>query len=123
MFARGVQLAPYGSVEDRVMREMVFRERQERVAHLDAIGKMVARVFGNVDADKAFGGIISEYASEVFQETYDADLLRRKVMARRAVQARVRSKRQRDLDLIKRLERMGEYADKNWGKGNPNGPK
>ena len=95
------------------MREMVFRERQERVANLDAIGKMVARVF-SVDADKAFGAIIAEYASEVFQETYDADLLRKKVEMRREVQARIRAKKQRDLDLIKRLERMGEYADKVW---------
>lgn len=95
------------------MREMVFRERQERVAHLDAIGKMVARVF-SVDADKAFGGIIAEYASEVFQETYDADLLRKKVEMRREVQARIKAKKQRDLDLIKRLEKMGEYADKVW---------
>lgn len=92
------------------MREMVFRERQERVANMDAIGKMIARVF-NTDADKAFGGIIAEYASEVFQETYDADLLRRKVERKRAAQARVRAKKQRDLDLIKRLERMGEFHD------------
>ena len=113
LFSRGVPLAPYGSIEDRVMREMVFRERQERVAHLDAIGKMVARVF-SVDADKAFGGILAEYASEVFQETYDADLLRRKVEMRREVQTRIRAKKQRDLDLIKRLEKMGEYADKVW---------
>lgn len=103
-------LAPHGSVEDRVMREMIFRERQERVAHMDAIGKMISRVF-NVDSDKAFGGIVAEYAVEVFQETYDADLLRRKVAARRAAQARVRARKQRDLDLIKRLERMSEFYD------------
>ncbi len=113
LFSRGVPLAPYGSIEDRVMREMVFRERQERVAHLDAIGKMVARVF-SVDADKAFSNIIAEYASEVFQETYDADLLRQKVEIRREAQARIKAKKQRDLDLIKRLEKMGEYADKVW---------
>jgi hypothetical protein len=110
LFARGVPLAPYGSIEDRVQREMVFRERQERVAHMDAIGKMIARVY-NVDADKAFGGIVADYAAEVFQETYDADLLRKKVAMRRDAQARVRAKRQRDEDLIKRLERMGEYHD------------
>jgi hypothetical protein len=118
LFSRGVPLAPYGSIEDRVMREMVFRERQERVAHLDAVGKMISRVF-NVDADKAFGAIVSEYASEVFQETYDADLLRRKVAVRRAAQARVRAKKQRDIDLIKRLERMGEWADQNWEQQKP----
>jgi hypothetical protein len=112
LFARGVPLAPYGSIEDRVMREMVFRERQERVAHLEAISKMIARVF-NTDADRAFGGIVAEYASEVFQETYDADLLRKKVSIRRQAQARVRAKKQRDQDLIKRLERMGDYYDQN----------
>jgi hypothetical protein len=122
LFSRGVPLAPYGSIEDRVMREMVFRERSERVAHMDAIGKMIARVF-NVDADKAFGVIVAEYASEVFQETYDADLLRRKVEMRREALARVRAKKQRDLDLIKRLEKMGEYADKVWAQENAKKPK
>ena len=122
MFSRGVPLAPFGSVEDRVMREMVFRERTERVAHMDAIAKMIARVF-NTDADKAFGAIVNEYASEVFQETYDADLLRRKVAIRRAAHARVRAKKQRDLDLIKRLEKMGELADQTCGKEIPKKPK
>jgi hypothetical protein len=110
IYARGVNLAPYGSVEDRVMREMVFRERQERVAHMDAIAKMIARVF-NTDASKVFGGIVAEYASEVFQESYDADLLRRKIAARRAAVARVRAKRKHDESMIKRLEKMGEYYD------------
>lgn len=111
MFSRGMELAPYGSVEDRVMREMVFRERTERVAHVDAIAKMIARLF-NVEADKAFGGIVAEYASEVFQESYDVDLLRQKVAARRAAWDRVRAKRQRDEDMLKRLDRMGEYYDR-----------
>jgi hypothetical protein len=92
------------------MREMVFRERQERVAHLDAVGKMIARLY-NVDADKAFGAIVGEYAAEVFQETYDVDLLKRKIALRRQAQARVRARRQQDENLIRRLERMGEYGD------------
>lgn len=93
------------------MREMVFRERQERVSHMEAIAKMIARVF-SVDWDKFFGHVVSEYAAEVYQESYDADLLRRKIAARRAAQARVRAKRKHDEDMIKRLERMGEYYDK-----------
>jgi hypothetical protein len=100
------------------MREMVFRERQERVAHVEAIAKMIARVF-NVNEANAFGGILMEYAGEVFQETYDAELLKRKIAIRRAAQARIRAKRQRDLDLIKRLDRMGEFYD-NREKRNPN---
>ena len=110
MFSRGMDLAPYGSVEDRVMREMVFRERTERVAHMDAIAKMISRVF-NADVDKVFGGIVAEYASEVFQESYDADLLRRKIAARRVAWERVRSKRRHDEEMIRRLERMGQFYD------------
>lgn len=110
-----MQLAPYGSIEDRVMREMVFRERQERVAHVDAIAKMIARVF-NVDADKAFGGIVAEFASEVFQEAYDPDLLRRRIAIRRGAQARIRAKRQQDEALLQRLDRMGEFYDQEAAK-------
>jgi hypothetical protein len=106
-----MQLAPYGSIEDRVMREMVFRERQERVSHVDAIAKMIARVF-NVDAGKAFGGIVAEYAAEVFQETYDPEVLKRKVDRRRAAQAEIVAKREHDERLIERLNRMGEFYDR-----------
>jgi len=96
------------------MREMVFRERQERVAHLDAIGKMVAKVF-NMDSDKLFGHVVSEYAQEVFQETYDADLLRRKVNALRTAQRRVARRKSEDLRQLDRLERMGMFYDKTLG--------
>jgi hypothetical protein len=93
------------------MREMVFRERQERVAHVDAIAKMIARVFG-VDANTTFGPIVAEYATEVFQETYDADLLRRKVAHRRATQAAIRDRRLRDENALRVLDKMGEYVDR-----------
>ncbi len=111
MYSRGMALAPYGSVQDRVMREMVGRERAEKVAHMDAIAKMIARIF-NVDADRTFGSIVAEYASEVYQESYDADLLRRKIAARRAAQARIVAARRRDEELIQRLDKMGEYYDR-----------
>lgn len=114
MFSRGMELTPYGSVQDRVMREMVGRERAEKVAQMDAISKMIARVF-NVDPDRVFGPIVAEYASEVYQESYDADLLRRKIAARRAAQARVIAARRRDEELIQRLDRMGEYYGQQEG--------
>jgi hypothetical protein len=114
MFSRGMDLAPYGSVEDRVMREMVGRERAEKVAQVDAIGKMIARVFG-VDADKVFGPVVAEYAAEVYQESYDADLLRRKIAMRRAAHQRVLAKRRMDEQLIQRLDRMGDFYDQQFG--------
>jgi hypothetical protein len=97
------------------MREMIFRERQEKVAHMDAMAKMVARVFG-VDASKMFGDVVSDYASEVFQESYDADLLREKIAAIRAAQERIIARRKHDEGMIERLERMGEFYDRNLQK-------
>lgn len=96
------------------MRETVFRERQEKVAHLDAVSKMIARVFG-LDSYKVFGGIVADYAQEVFQETYDADLLRLKVDALRAAQGRIKSERKTAHRMLDRLERMGEFYDREFG--------
>ena len=120
MFARGVPLAPTGSIEDRVMREMVFRERHEKVAQVQVMAKIVSQVFG-LDSERVFGAIVSEYASEVFQETYDADLLRQKIGAIRAAQARVRRRREHDVEMLGRLERMGDFYDRELGPGLPSG--
>lgn len=92
------------------MREMVFRERHERVAHLEAIAKIVSRVF-NLDAEKIFGHVIADYASEVFQETYDVNVLKKKVALKKRLKANVAAKRKRDEELIKRLDRMGDFYD------------
>lgn len=94
------------------MREMVFRERHEKVSQMEALGKMIARVF-NMSSDKLFIDIISDYASEVFQESYDPKILAKKVAIRKRAQARVREKRQQDEELLRRLDRMGEFYDKN----------
>ncbi len=97
------------------MREVVFRERQEKVAQVQAIARIVAQVFG-LDAERVFGGVISDYASEVFQETYDPDLLRRKLAAIRIAQARVRQRQQHDLSQLTRLEKMGDFYDREFGR-------
>lgn len=96
------------------MRETVFRERQEKVAHLDAVSKMIARVF-NVDSHKAFGGIVADYAQEVFQETYDVELLRAKIQALRTAQGRIRGERDNAKRMLDRLDRMGTYYDMELG--------
>lgn len=96
------------------MREAVFRERQEKVAHLDAVSKMIAAVF-NMDPRKMFGGIMADYAQEVFQETYDADLLRLKIEALRRAQNRLKSERQHAHKMLTRLERMGQFYDLELG--------
>lgn len=84
------------------------------MAHLDAIGKMVARVFG-VDAERAFGGIVSEYAAQVFQEMYDLDLLREKLAALHQAQRRIHGMRADARRMMDRLERMGEFYDREFG--------
>lgn len=96
------------------MREMVFRERQEKVAHLTAITRIVGQLF-NLDSESVFSRVLRDYASEVFQETYDADLLRRKIEAIRRVQTRIRGERSESMRQLNRLERMGEFYDREYG--------
>lgn len=75
---------------------------------------MLSRML-NADYEKAFGGIVAEYAAEVFQETYDADALKRKIEVIRTAQKRIRAKRMHDEKMIDRLEKMGEFYDKEYG--------
>lgn len=89
---------------------MVFRERRVQVAGIEALAKMIGRVAG-VDANKYFASIISEYATEVFQETYDVNILKRKVGRLRAVQTAIKQKKSKEESLINRLERMGQFYD------------
>jgi len=96
------------------MREMVFRERHEKVAFVEAITQIIGRMY-NTDHEKAFGAIVGSYASEVFQETYDADMLKQKMEAIRAAQGRLRKLRITRERHISRLDRMGEYYDRTMG--------
>lgn len=89
---------------------MVFRERTEKVAHVKAIAAVVARVL-NMDVDRMFGDIIAEYASEVFQESYDPTILKQKAERLRVAQERIRAKRKHDLEMIERLKRMEKLGE------------
>jgi hypothetical protein len=109
--ARGVKLPPLGSVEDRILREQIFRERREKVAHLEAMTKIVAQVLG-LDAPRVFGSVVRDYTREVFQETYDAELLRNKITALRKAQEQVKAKKQEDNRMLDRLNKMGEFYEK-----------
>jgi len=97
------------------MREMIFRERQEKVAQIQAIARIVAQILG-LDAERVFGGVVSDYASEVFQETYDPELLRRKIAAIRVAQTRVRQRKEHDLNQLTRLDKMGDFYDREFGR-------
>lgn len=103
-------LPPPGSVQDRLAREVVFRERQEKVAFVRALSRLVGSMNG-LDSDRVFGPVVGDYAFEVFQETYDADLLARKAAALRQAAGRVKAKKESDRRMIRRLESMGRYYD------------
>ncbi len=96
------------------MREVVFRERHEKVMFLESITEILGRLY-NLDSGKAFGHIVGNYASEVFQETYDADLLKEKMAAIRRAQERLRRLRDARKHHLSRLDRMGEYYDRTMG--------
>lgn len=97
------------------MREVVFRERQERVASFSGMAKMLGRMF-NMDAGRVFSDVIADYASEVFQEDYDADLMRQKIAGLRAAQRAIAAKRDKEKSLVTRLDKMGEYYDNLHGR-------
>lgn len=105
-----MSLHPLGSVEDRVAREMVTRERTERVALVQAIAS-IAAVVASVDAGAALGRIVEGYAEEVFQEGYDPRVLAAKRARLRAAQARVSGRREEDQRMIQRLDRMSQLGD------------
>ena len=94
---------------------MVTRERVDKVAFLRAIGQIAGMIF-NVNADKAFGPIYHEYAREVFQETYNAELLAKKAAALRAAHEKVKGAWLHDMQMLERLRLMGEWADREFGK-------
>ena len=114
MLSRGLPLPPRGSPLDRIQREMVWRERAERVAHLRAIGQMVGTLF-NMNTDKIFASVYREYAREVFQEDYNADSLEKRAKALRTAQQRVRGRRLYDVKMLQRLDLMGQWADREFG--------
>lgn len=97
---------------------MVFRERSEKVAFVRAVAAIASRLAG-MDADKLMGDIVSEYASEVFQESYDPIALARKAQRLRDAQARIRRRRTEDEAMLKRLDRMetlGQDFDRKKGR-------
>lgn len=100
------------------MREMVFRERSERVAHVRALAAIASRLVG-MDADRLLGDVVAEYASEVFQEAYDPDALARKARRLREAQARIRRRQAQDAEMVRRLDRMealGQDFDRKKGR-------
>lgn len=86
---------------------MVFRERKEKIATLDAVLDVVGKMF-NINTESVFGYTKQKFEIEVFQETYDSNLLRAKVAAMRNVIDSVRKKRREENALVDRLNRMGE---------------
>lgn len=93
---------------------MVFRERHEKVAFVEVLTEVIGRLY-NLNIEKAFGHIVGNYAGEVFQETYDATLLKQKMAAIRLAQARVRMTRKTQIGHLTKLDRLGEYYDRKLG--------
>lgn len=96
------------------MREMIFRERQEKMSFAEMSTCIVGRIL-NVEADKAFGGILAQYAMDVFQEDYNVDVLKQKIDALRSAQRSIQAKVAYDKRMLNRLDAMGEYYDQEFG--------
>jgi hypothetical protein len=62
------------------------------------------------DVERVLGDVVGEYASEVFQESYDPVMLARKAARLRAERARIRRKDEEDRAMLRRLERMEQLG-------------
>lgn len=93
------------------MREMVYRERNEKVALLESFATITCGILG-LDFNKFVGPVLSKYAMEVFQEDYNAEFLQAKLEQIRNSQLRIKKEQDRQAELMERIERMGEFYDK-----------
>ena len=89
---------------------MIYREKLEKVAFLDAIVG-VASIMFNLNGEKVFGHIKRQYESRLFAEDYNVEYLRAKVEALRQLQERQVKKSREDNKLIDRLEAMGKMYE------------
>jgi hypothetical protein len=96
------------------MREMIFRERQEKMSFAEMSTRVIGRIL-NVESDKAFGGILAQYAMDVFQEDYNVDVLKQKIDALRSAQRSIQANIAYDKRMLSRLDAMGEYYDQEFG--------
>ena len=95
------------------MREMVLRGRCEKVAFFEGIVQIIAQLT-NANP-RIFGKAVNDYSEAVFQEVYDADMLRQKKDALIRARTRIRRTRTENTRQISRLEKMGQYYDKVMG--------
>lgn len=89
----------------------MFRERTEKVAQVNTFAYLIGQVF-NLNVDKVFGPILQGFAAEVFQESYNPELLRDKIASIRDAQIKLKKKRQEQDQYVKRLESLGDLYEK-----------
>lgn len=93
------------------MREMVYRERNEKVALLESVVTITCNILG-IDPNKFSGVALAKYAMEVFQEDYNAEFLQARLEQIKNSQLRIKKEQDRQAELMARIERMGEFYDK-----------
>lgn len=85
---KGVELPPRGSVRDELLKEVFWRERNEQLATVGLISRVIARGLG-VPLDE-IQGMLSDYTDIVTQHRYTpavAGKLRREKLAQAQQQA------------------------------------
>jgi hypothetical protein len=90
---------------------MVYRERREKSAFLEAIIDIVG-VMNNLNTEKLFGHIKAKYELELYQETYDVDVLRSMMYALRSAVDMLKNRKREQSHMINKLDRLGEIYEK-----------
>jgi len=107
--ARGVQLSPRGSVQDVVLREVVYRERFEEYTKYNFLGQILA-LAQRVPYD-FFKQAQEKLKLAIFQTAYDPEAMQQRLEEVRRVTAEEYEARRRDARLLASVEEMTEKDD------------
>lgn len=100
MAARGLRLPPRGSIQDRIIQEVLLRERNERYVAGEVLILLACKALG-LETEQ-MRGLLEHYSDEVHQERYRPSIIR----ARKAAKAAVRKKEAEDKRRLAALDKL-----------------
>ena len=106
MKARGVRLPPRGSVQDRILVEVIQRERFEEFQKAAYLGRVLGLLWGADPQALRRAEEALEFA--IYQTAWDPEHVRQHLENARSVAHQQREERLRDAHL---LDRVARYSD------------
>ena len=104
---RGVPLPPLGSFQERILSEMLIRERNEKFAHTALLATLLGKISG-LDP-KIIGGLLEEYREELYRLRYNSKYV---TVAQKELSSRVACA-ERERRLMDHLEKITKIPGEN----------